>query len=103
MCTESEVCYLYVQDYFKINLEFDKLEKIQFGGSKGKCLVEMVAQVYTEFTELVKIFTNSTYDPMELTAKVNRWPATVVQGIQGWCQILVKLWGSDCTSKLIDV
>ena len=58
--------------------------------------MEMVAQVYTEFTELVKIFTNSTYDPMELTAKVNRWPATVVQGG-------VKYWGSDCTSKLIDV
>lgn len=61
-----------LQDYFKINLEFLKLEKIQFGGSKGKCLVEMVAQIYAEFTELIKIFTSSSYDPMVLTAKVGR-------------------------------
>lgn len=47
-----------------------KLEKIQFGGSKGQTLVEMVEQVFSEFTDNVKTFTNSSYDPMNLTTKV---------------------------------
>jgi dynein heavy chain len=59
-----------LQDYFKTNLEFLKLEKVQFGGSKGNCLVEMVGQVFIEFNELLKVFIHSSYDPMILPEKV---------------------------------
>ena len=66
----TDELFLELKDYFKTILEFLKLEKIQFGGSKGNCLVEMVGQVFAEFTELQKKFTYSSYDPMDLAGQV---------------------------------
>lgn len=46
-------------------LEFMKLEKIEFGGIKGKMLSSQVIQVFDEFNELYKLFTERTYDSLD--------------------------------------
>ncbi len=53
-----------LQTYFQTVLEFLKLEKVQLGGNKGRCLNEMVAKVFARFQEHVTKFNNSTYDPL---------------------------------------
>ena len=69
MCAHVYVC---VQEYFQTIIEFLKLEKIEIGGSKGGILSELVVQIFTEFTELMNKFTNSTYDPLDVHNTV-RW------------------------------
>ena len=49
----------------EIALEFMKLEKIEFGGIKGKMLSSQVVQVFEEFQELYKLFTERTYDSLD--------------------------------------
>ena len=60
----------YHQEYFQTVLEFLKLEKVEFGGVKGRCLSEMVAQIFNEFQELMNKIGSSTYDPLDLSSKV---------------------------------
>ena len=59
-----------VEDYFKTVVEFVKLEKIEFGGVKGRSLSEMVVNIFTQFTSLMNKFNNSTYDPLDIASKV---------------------------------
>lgn len=47
-----------------------KLEKMEFGGIKGRSLSEMVVQIFSDFQEQVAKFSNSTYNPLDLTDKV---------------------------------
>ena len=47
-----------------------KLEKIEFGGIQGRCLSEMVAQIFTEFQELTGKINNSTYDALDVHNQV---------------------------------
>ena len=61
---------LSVQNYFQTVLEYLKLEKVAFGGSKGQVLSGMVIDIFTEFTEMMNKFTNSTYDPLDATSDV---------------------------------
>ena len=48
-----------------IALEFMKLEKVEFGGIKGKMLSSQVVQVFEEFQELYNLFTERTYDSLD--------------------------------------
>lgn len=48
-------------------IEFMKLEKIEIGGIKGKSLSQQVVQVFEEFNELFKVFTERSYDCMDPT------------------------------------
>ena len=59
-----------IQDYFQTVLEFLKLEKVEFSGVKGRCLGEMIEQIYNDFQELMAKFTNSTYNPLDINNQV---------------------------------
>ena len=61
---------LLLQNYFQTALEYLKLEKVAFGGSKGQVLTGMVMDIFNEFTEIMNKFTNSTYDPLDDTSDV---------------------------------
>lgn len=51
-------------------LDFYKLEKIELGGIKGRTLSQQVVQIYNEFTECMLVFTNTTYDTLDINNKV---------------------------------
>uniref|UniRef100_A0A8C5WIH4 Dynein axonemal heavy chain 17 n=1 Tax=Leptobrachium leishanense TaxID=445787 RepID=A0A8C5WIH4_9ANUR len=46
-------------------LDMMKLEKIEFGGNKGKFLSQMVADMYQEFQDFYKVFSDRTYDCLD--------------------------------------
>ncbi|XP_060103688.1 dynein axonemal heavy chain 11 [Heteronotia binoei] len=54
-----------IEDIFVIMLEFEKLEKLEFGGSKGKILNDQIYRLNEEFMESCKIFIESTYNPLD--------------------------------------
>nr|XP_032639292.1 dynein heavy chain 11, axonemal isoform X5 [Chelonoidis abingdonii] len=54
-----------IEDIFVIMLEFQKLEKLEFGGVKGKTLSEQIYRMNEEFTESCKVFKEKTYDPSD--------------------------------------
>ncbi|XP_075248756.1 dynein beta chain, ciliary-like isoform X2 [Convolutriloba macropyga] len=54
------VLYLY-----ETAIEFSKLEKVEIGGLKGKMLTANVFQIFEEFNECFKIFTENTYDNLD--------------------------------------
>jgi len=58
-----------VLDLMQTTVQFNKLEKIEIGGTKGKSLTTSVRQSYIDFTEAIKIFKNATYDVMDVEAK----------------------------------
>lgn len=48
-----------------------KLEKIEFGGVKGRILSQLVLNIFEEFQEIHKVFGERTYNPLDPTDKVN--------------------------------
>lgn len=46
-------------------LEFEKLEKLEFGGIKGKCLNAQICKLNEEFIESCNTFKEKTYDPLD--------------------------------------
>nr|XP_033816070.1 dynein heavy chain 17, axonemal isoform X1 [Geotrypetes seraphini] len=54
-----------IKDLFSTAIEFLKLEKIEIGGVRGSVLGNMVNQIYEEFLEIVKIFAECKYDPLD--------------------------------------
>ena len=46
-------------------LEFEKLERLEFGGSKGAVLNAQIHSTSEEFIECCKVFQQSTYDPSD--------------------------------------
>ncbi len=42
----------FLQDLFEIILDFQRMEKLEFGGLKGKHYSEHAAQMYKEFSNL---------------------------------------------------
>lgn len=53
------------KDIFVTILEFEKLERLEFGGTKGAILNGQIHEMSEEFMELCKIFKQSTYDPSD--------------------------------------
>ncbi|KAG8443036.1 hypothetical protein GDO86_011741 [Hymenochirus boettgeri] len=53
------------KDIFTIMLEFQKLEKLEFGGLKGKTLNEQLFYLNEEFLDSCKVFKESTLDPTD--------------------------------------
>lgn len=49
------------------NLEFSKLEKVEFGGLKGRLLSQKCEQIFDEFGTAYNIFTSIQYDPCDTT------------------------------------
>ena len=52
--------------------EFLRLEKIEFGDVKGQMLSDLVATMYSEFTELMNAFQGKGQDPLDLTSTVRQ-------------------------------
>ncbi|XP_032944295.1 dynein axonemal heavy chain 11 isoform X2 [Rhinolophus ferrumequinum] len=57
--------FMKIEDLFVTILEFEKLERLEFGGTKGAILNGQVHEMSEEFMELCKIFKQSTYDPSD--------------------------------------
>ncbi|XP_021069297.1 dynein heavy chain 17, axonemal isoform X2 [Mus pahari] len=54
-----------IEDLYKTAIEFLKLEKIELGGVRGNILGNLVTQIYDEVFELVKVFAECKYDPLD--------------------------------------
>ncbi|KAM6202712.1 dynein axonemal heavy chain 11 isoform 2-T2 [Rhynchocyon petersi] len=54
-----------IEDVFITILEFEKLERLEFGGTKGAILNEQVYKMNEEFMELCQVFKQSMYDPSD--------------------------------------
>uniref|UniRef100_A0A8C8WRI9 Dynein axonemal heavy chain 17 n=1 Tax=Panthera leo TaxID=9689 RepID=A0A8C8WRI9_PANLE len=54
-----------IEDLYKTAIEFLKLEKIELRGVRGNILGSMVTQIYDEVFELVKVFAECKYDPLD--------------------------------------
>ncbi|XP_030637015.1 dynein heavy chain 11, axonemal [Chanos chanos] len=60
---------LKLEEIFSITLEFQKLEKVIFGGQRGKLYSEQVSLLLAEFLELLKAFREGEYNPLDLTCQ----------------------------------
>ncbi|KAJ8288109.1 hypothetical protein COCON_G00007680 [Conger conger] len=56
---------LQLEDLLTIMHEFQRLEKLEFGGTKGKVYSEQVSSMYKEFMELCNMFKCSEYNPLD--------------------------------------
>ncbi|XP_055096955.1 dynein axonemal heavy chain 17 [Symphalangus syndactylus] len=54
-----------IEELYKTAIEFLKLEKIELGGVHGNLLGNLVTQIYDEVFELVKVFADCKYDPLD--------------------------------------
>ncbi|KAM9001324.1 dynein axonemal heavy chain 17 [Sarcophilus harrisii] len=54
-----------IEELYKTAIEFLKLEKIELGGVRGNILGHLVTQIYDEVFELVKVFAECKYDPLD--------------------------------------
>lgn len=66
------------KDIFVTVLEFEKLERLEFGGTKGAILNGQVREMSEEFMELCKIFKQSTYDPSDFNNMVILYPCIFI-------------------------
>ncbi|KNC98871.1 dynein beta chain, flagellar outer arm [Spizellomyces punctatus DAOM BR117] len=55
-----------IVELFDTIIEFNRLEKIEIGGTKGKILSSQVAQIFTEFTSALGAFSKLKYDVLDL-------------------------------------
>lgn len=60
-----------LQDLFFTMVKFQKLEKVIFGGIKGRMYTEQVFLLHSEFQQICKEILKREYDPLDLTCKVN--------------------------------
>eukprot|EP00842_Homolaphlyctis_polyrhiza_P004027 jgi/Hompol1/4625/HPOL_003762-RA len=56
-----------ILELFEIIIEFNRLEKIEIGGTKGKILSSQVAQIFTEFVAALSGFAKLKYDVLDIT------------------------------------
>lgn len=50
-------------------MQFNKLERIELGGTKGRTLTETLKQISDEFLKAVENFKALPYDTMDITQK----------------------------------
>ena len=58
-----------VLDLMQTIVQFNKLEKIEVGGTKGKELTSNVQHIYKEFLDAITVFKNTEYDIMDVEVK----------------------------------
>ncbi|XP_075760265.1 dynein axonemal heavy chain 17 isoform X2 [Pelodiscus sinensis] len=54
-----------IEELYVTAIEFLKLEKIELGGVRGSILGSLVFQIYEEVSELIKVFADCKYDPLD--------------------------------------
>ncbi|XP_034877289.1 dynein heavy chain 11, axonemal [Mirounga leonina] len=57
--------FMKIEDIFVTILEFEKLERLEFGGTKGAILNGQIHEMIEDFMELCEVFKQSTYDPSD--------------------------------------
>jgi dynein heavy chain len=58
------------KDLFRSAIDFLRLEKVEFGGVKGKALSTKVFKIFEEFKEEFEKFSNKKYEPLDPDGKV---------------------------------
>lgn len=59
-------------------MEFLKLEKIEFGGLRGRSLSEVVLGMFTEFQDMMTQLSAKSYDPLDNMNQVSGTIVTIV-------------------------
>lgn len=70
LCFQFSV--LSLQGLFDIMLDFQRMEKLEFGGLKGKLYSEQAAQMYREFSNYCQVLRHSENSPLDLNSQV-KW------------------------------
>lgn len=65
MVERSLLYCVFTKDIFVTILEFEKLERLEFGGTKGAILNGQIHKMIEDFMELCEVFKQSTYDPSD--------------------------------------
>ncbi|XP_030057583.1 dynein axonemal heavy chain 11 [Microcaecilia unicolor] len=60
--------FMKIKDIFGTIMEFQRLEKLEFGGDRGKALNEKVSHLNEEFIGSCKVFQESTYNPLDFNS-----------------------------------
>ncbi|XP_062322712.1 dynein axonemal heavy chain 11 isoform X2 [Osmerus eperlanus] len=60
---------LQLEDLFEVILDFQRLEKLEFGGLKGNGLSDQASQMHREFLEHCQVFKDSDYNPLDYNAQ----------------------------------
>ena len=55
---------------------FLRLEKIQFGGTKGQSLSDLVEAMFNEYNDLMNAFVSRPEDPLDISNNVSQSNAT---------------------------
>lgn len=58
------------QDLFEIMLDIQRMEKLEFGGPKGKLYSEHAAQMYSEFINHCQALQHSENNPLDIDTQV---------------------------------
>uniref|UniRef100_A0A8C3FY90 Dynein axonemal heavy chain 17 n=1 Tax=Chrysemys picta bellii TaxID=8478 RepID=A0A8C3FY90_CHRPI len=98
----QEICNLLIEmELYVTAIEFLKLEKIELGGVRGNILGSMVFQIYEEVSELIKVFADCGYDPLDPAEKVSKYFAEFQTKIQDLDRRLATIFSqgfNDCNS-----
>lgn len=70
VCSIFQFNVLSFQGLFDIMLDFQRMEKLEFGGLKGKLYSERAAQMYREFTNRCEVLKHSENSPFDLNSQV---------------------------------
>ena len=63
-----------MQEYFHLVMEFNKLEKVEYGGSKGQTFSEKTEQMFNSFVELTQRIQQKSCDPLDTADNVKYKP-----------------------------
>lgn len=63
----------FTKDMFVTIREFEKLERLEFGGTKGAILNAQIRAMSEEFMGCCKVFQESIYDPSDCADTVILW------------------------------
>lgn len=58
------------QEFFEIMLHYKRIEKLEFGGTKGKLYSEHAAKMHKEFSDLCQALIHSKNCPLDLNSQV---------------------------------
>ena len=61
---------LSLQGLFEITLDFQRMEKLDFGGLQAKLYSEQVAQMYKDFCNRCHMLKHSENSPLDLNSQV---------------------------------
>ncbi|KAM9310019.1 dynein axonemal heavy chain 11 [Pholidichthys leucotaenia] len=60
---------LQLENFFEIMLDYQRIEKLEFGGIKGKVYSELIAQMHQEFSDLCQALKQSKNSPLDFNSQ----------------------------------